>query len=314
MNDERIFQTREFIPDEMKMLNNWVVWKKVEAKGRITKVPYSGNYRGKASSTNPDTWCSYNHAKYLYNTPAFGYDGIGFVFQKSTGMIFIDIDHCVVDGELDDRAKDILQAIGKTFVEVSQSGEGLHIIAKGTIPKCFKNPHNGVEMYDSARYCALTGNALFAENISLNQNGLDYVFERYKTPDRKIDNVISNIVISGSSFDDIEIIEKCLKNVKSGEVFRRLYEGDYTHDFPSRSEADLRFCSILAFWTNRDKDQIDSIFRNSGLMRDKWEREDYRSRTLELACAGCEECLSEFKGRKKHERGEEIEKTFSDLW
>jgi hypothetical protein len=39
----------------------------------------------------------------------------------------------------------------------------------------------------------------------------------------------------------------------------------------------------LAFWTNRDAARIDALFRRSSLMRDKWERDDYREATIGAA-------------------------------
>jgi len=51
----------------------------------------------------------------------------------------------------------------------------------------------------------------------------------------------------------------------------------------SQSEADLALCCKLAFWTERDASRIDVLFRRSGLMRDKWERTDYRDATIAKA-------------------------------
>src|SRR5439155_6898238 len=39
----------------------------------------------------------------------------------------------------------------------------------------------------------------------------------------------------------------------------------------------------LAFWTRRDAARMDRLFRQSGLMRPKWLRDDYRTRTIETA-------------------------------
>ncbi|PLS86750.1 MAG: hypothetical protein CYG60_05595 [Actinobacteria bacterium] len=53
------------------------------------------------------------------------------------------------------------------------------------------------------------------------------------------------------------------------------YDGD-------DSRADLALCSMLAFWTG-DEHQLDRLFRRSGLYREKWERADYRERTIRKA-------------------------------
>jgi len=44
---------------------------------------------------------------------------------------------------------------------------------------------------------------------------------------------------------------------------------------------------MLAFWCGGDTEQMDRLFRKSGLMRDKWERDDYRASTLERAVNSC---------------------------
>ena len=80
---------------------------------------------------------------------------------------------------------------------------------------------------------------------------------------------------------DQDLLNK-LFNAKNGERVRRLWEGD-SSDYPSHSEADAALCMDLAFWTGRDAQRMDSTFRRSGLMREKWEREDYRQATIESA-------------------------------
>jgi hypothetical protein len=40
---------------------------------------------------------------------------------------------------------------------------------------------------------------------------------------------------------------------------------------------------LLAFWTGGDYERIDRLFRQSGLYREKWERDDYREQTIHKA-------------------------------
>ena len=62
-----------------------------------------------------------------------------------------------------------------------------------------------------------------------------------------------------------------LKPQKNSPTFDALMRGDIS-GYTSHSEADMALCNMLAFWTNRDADQMDRIFRSSGLMREKWDR------------------------------------------
>lgn len=76
---------------------------------------------------------------------------------------------------------------------------------------------------------------------------------------------------SQSYLSDKSVIEKALKSA-NGERFKALWQGD-TSGYASSSEADLALCGMLAFWCGRDIGQMDRLFRKSGLMRDKWNRQ-----------------------------------------
>ena len=60
----------------------------------------------------------------------------------------------------------------------------------------------------------------------------------------------------------------------------------------SQSEADLSLCNMLAFWCRRDTERMDRIFRQSGLMREKWDRKQsgstYGKITLRKAAESCQ--------------------------
>jgi len=70
--------------------------------------------------------------------------------------------------------------------------------------------------------------------------------------------------------DDLTLIERA-KRAKNGMQFAALWSGDIT-GYKSASEADIALCNMLAFWTNKDPAWVDRLFRQSGLMREKWDR------------------------------------------
>lgn len=95
---------------------------------------------------------------------------------------------------------------------------------------------------------------------------------------------------SGSAnLSDMDLIDKAAA-ASNGELFRRLWSGDIT-GYASHSEADQALCNILAFWTGRDAGRIDRLFRESGLMRDKWDRKQsgttYGAITIAKAVRDC---------------------------
>jgi hypothetical protein len=87
---------------------------------------------------------------------------------------------------------------------------------------------------------------------------------------------------------DQELIEKA-KGAADGEKFARLMAGD-TGGYGSASEADLAFCGQLVFWCQGDRQRIDALFRQSGLMRPKWDErrgeKTYGQRTIDKALEG----------------------------
>jgi len=233
------------------------------------------------------------------------YNGIALAISKEHSLVFIDIDHCVdEEGQFSETASDIISLCKDQFVELSQSGTGVHVIARGTIPRNFKNSKTGVEMYSDKRFCAITGNAIFQNEPRENQPVIDEIFERYKTTKAEIKPARSqNIALNNS---DQWIIEHASGHGK----FKDLYLGRWSAHYESQSEADLSLCLILAFWCNCDVDQMDRIFRASGLYRNKWEREDYRTSTLSTAINICRETYSEYRER----RSSEFERIYREMW
>lgn len=289
-------EVTRYIPDEMKARKQWALWRLETRGGHTTKIPYSVNYSGRASSTDPRTWGSYEQAvNQLVKSKGF-YNGISFALTGD-GLVFIDIDHSIgSDRKLNDTARDILSTLGKTYIEISQSGHGLHLFVHGTIPKSFNNRATGVEMYSDGRFCAMTGNALCPVEPVSNQEGLDLVFNKYKTRDY----TESGHVQRESLFDlsDRDIVDKARDR---SCVFSDLYSGNLAR-YNSASEADFVLCLILAFWCDRDPVKIDRIFRTSGLYREKWNnRPDYRERTISRACSACGESLSDYIREQRQE-------------
>ncbi|MCR5235531.1 MAG: hypothetical protein K6E53_16750 [Lachnospiraceae bacterium] len=289
-------------PETLKALPQWVLWKLETVNGRLSKIPYSALYHGRSSSTNPNTWTTFDNVWEVYCKNKSLYSGIGFVFTKGTEVVFIDIDHCMCDGVQDERAQYILSELkDNAFIEVSQSGTGLHLFTMGGIPSCFNNHDKHVEMYDTGRFCAMTGNVYSNNEPSNNSDALLRVYEKYKTvkEDKRKEKSSPPANVS-LNLGDAEIIQRAGDNPISGTTFRQLFSGDAS-GYPSQSEADLRLCQILAFWCGRDFDTILRIVKSSGAYRGKWEREDYQIRTIQRACNSLNEDLNEFIQRKRRE-------------
>jgi putative DNA primase/helicase len=57
----------------------------------------------------------------------------------------------------------------------------------------------------------------------------------------------------------------------SGVKIQDLWNGEWHKHFPSQSEADASVCCTLAFYFGRDPARMDRMFRQSKLMREKWD-------------------------------------------
>lgn len=319
--------------DTMRNNCNWVMWRREERDGHTTKVPY--NHNGyMASTTNPSTWTCLEVAFKSFTDKR--YDGVGYVIRRGDGILFIDLDHCIDEfGELSDTAVEFVDALGngpEVYAELSQSGHGIHFLVYGAeIPTpegrsngSYKNSTANVEFYEDARYAALTGrqiafncitNLADAENpegianSGYAANVLELWGKYLPHKDRPRTGAMDLSIDLSTNVDSAYVLRKCFEG-KHGETFRQLYYGGYEGLFGSHSEADLFLCGQLAFWTDCNAAQIDSIFRSSALMRSKWDRTDYRERTIGEAIAGCRETISEYRARRTQERRNELAADF----
>lgn len=138
------------IPDELKLYNQWVCWRYTLAKGRWTKIPFcpSGS---RASATNPDHYSSFEDVFTAYTKGH--YSGVGFALTTDDPFVALDIDHCLTGSVITEEAGGIIKLMN-SYSEISPSGTGIRILAKGIIPK---NVKKEIEMYISGRYITLTG-------------------------------------------------------------------------------------------------------------------------------------------------------------
>jgi putative DNA primase/helicase len=276
------------IPEDLKDLRRWPVWRLEERDGKLTKVPYSPLTGRKASSTDPDTWGSYFEAIKAYTEG--GYDGVGFVFSPEDGISGIDLDDCrdPETGELEPWAADIVRDIG-SYAEVSPSGRGVHIIARGELPPGGRRKGK-VEMYDRGRFFTMTGRRLADTPATVNERQHELVRLHRRLFGEPATSEAADArrtpPAGGFAGDDRELLERAMR-AHNGEKFRRLWAGDRS-GYPSGSESDLALVSHLAFWTGGDRERIDRLFRASGLYREKWERADYRERTISTALSQAE--------------------------
>ena len=256
-------------PPEILKLNNWICWRlEKDKKGKDTKVPYSPKTGKKASTINPDDWGSIEDAKAAYEK--YRFSGLGFVFEEKNGIYGIDIDHCIADnGNLNDVAETIVSRLKGTFIEVSPSGKGLHALLMGSITITHnKNTSFGTELYNNCRYFTMTGNPFRDAPLTILRDDeiLTWLHDNYIKPQGRKKKEKKKI--EKRPLTDDEIIERA----KETDGFTDLWEGRWKEQFDSQSEADLSLTAKLMFWSGKNIEQVDRLFRQSGLMREKWDK------------------------------------------
>ena len=86
------------------------------------------------------------------------------------------------------------------------------------------------------------------------------------------------------SLSDQELLNALFRS-RNGSQYEALWRGDMSSAGNDHSKADQILCNGLAWVTGRDTARMDSMFRQSGLYRDKWETNSYRERTLNNAAS-----------------------------
>ncbi len=299
------------IPSELRSLSQWILWKSEEKGERYTKIPYQtdGN---EARSNDRRTWSTFATAAKFYTES--NADGIGFVFSRQDSYIGIDIDKCVTYAAddtdksnpiINDFAKEIIDTLD-SYTEFSVSGSGIHIIIKGSLPQSVvgtgrKSAKHGLEIYQHGRYFTMTGNRENSNGIYDRTDELAEIFEKYFDDS----DIKGRVNLAEYENDEIKLSNEALWErmfrSKSGDEIRSLYNGNLKND--DHSSSDLALANHLAFWTGKSASRMDSMFRETSLMRDKWDRihfsdtgETYGERTIAMAISSTTSTVLDHQG------------------
>ncbi|MDF9748529.1 hypothetical protein [Natrinema salsiterrestre] len=299
---EPMIDEPEAIPETLRERDQWVCWREEERDGKPTKIPVTPGAGGFASATESETWASFEAALDYSETEHA--DGIGFVFTDDDSIVGIDLDDCrdPETDDVDDAALDIIERFD-SYTEVSPSGTGYHVLITGALPEG-RNRRGSVELYDTARFFTVTGDHVewTPTRVARRQDALTAIHREY-VQDTERDTASESEQRDGTDarspttdaadvdvdLEDEDILEKA-RNASNGEKFERLWNGN-TVGYDSQSEADMALCCLLAFWTGGDRTQMEQLFRQSGLMREKWDEvhyadgSTYGEKTIERAIA-----------------------------
>lgn len=201
---------------------------------------------------------------------------IGMLVQSPYVLLDLDgIDKEVEDlknGVASQRIKDLIKLTKNCYIEISQSGHGLHFIFEGKKTTTISHTTN-YELYDNNRWLALTGNYLHmpSQLPQLSQDDMkqleQYLFKDELKKKAEMSQNTSKSAVKGNNLELDQIISK-IKNSKQADNFNQLWKNE---DGENPSSGDQALVNILVWWTNHDLTKADQLFRKSKRMRDKWD-------------------------------------------
>lgn len=270
------------VPAELRALKQWVCWRIKFRSGKPTKVLCQVNGR-RASVTDPATWATFAEVVRALRSGRFA--GIGFVFTADDPYTGVDLDHAVRDGVIQLWAIKIIRQLD-SYTEYSPSGTGVHIICRGHLSAPGRK-RGTVEMYDCKRFFTVTGAHVPGTPLSIEQRdeAIAEVHAEHVARAESPPIAMTADHAAVSDVDDAELLRRMF-SARNGRTVAALWHGD-TGRYASHSEADLALCSSLVFWCGRDPYRVDRLFRQSGLMRPKWDerRGDRTIGAMTIDCA-----------------------------
>lgn len=315
------------LPSALSALANFkqfIIYALVPSKtraGKTDKIPVNHLTGGYADAHNPALWLDANTAIEMCKVYGQGY-GVGFVFTNNDPFFFLDIDNCLQGNQWSPLAMSLMSAFNGAAIEISTSGKGLHIIGSGKVAQAHgcKNQELGIELYTEKRFVALTGRQAVGNAATEHSACLQWLIAHYFSQSAKQaggDWRISwnNLIKAGkdSSWngptDDDALIQKMLQSKSVASAFNQnkasfkdLWENNvdmFLKCYPSEaggydeSTVDAALAQHLAFWTGNDAERMKRLMLRSGLVRDKYDREDYLPRTIVTACGRQKDFLCE---------------------
>ncbi|KAK1548211.1 hypothetical protein Q3G72_032010 [Acer saccharum] len=149
------------IPSSMRQAKRWAPWRAEwnEKKQKYVKIPHRAD-RPEHGLSNKSAvgWVTFEHAMAAYRAAPDKFAGVGYLMTGAHGVTGVDLDHCVVDGQIAPWAAEVAAKLD-SYTEISPSGTGLHVMSATDVPIDWMNHDRGIEVYggNAARFLCITG-------------------------------------------------------------------------------------------------------------------------------------------------------------
>jgi hypothetical protein len=310
----------DFLPQAFAGLaryEQFIIYKILPSKdrpGKNDKIPIDPFTGLKLAWSKSANWMDFESAARVLKNLDASY-GVGFILTEKDPFFFLDIDSCldINTNSWSDNAKALCSFFPGAAIEISSSGKGLHILGTLTskYPHGCRSVYPNIELYTSSRFVALTGTgALGSVDTDCTAQFIKLVDAYFTKENSKSPSVVKNGPVeqwNGPTDDDV-LIGRMLKSHSSknifggGASFKDLWENNvesFSRNYPddtrayNESSVDAALAQHLAFWTGNDEERMQRLMLRSGLVREKWEREDYLPRTIASACSKQHEWLTD---------------------
>lgn len=292
----------ESIPEDLRKLNQFVCWDLISGR-KVPINPHDGSY---AKANDSSTWGSFDQC---FDRVSRNLNrGIGFEFSESDQFCGIDFDHCLEDGKfIDDITRAFFMILwrSKTYCEISQSGNGLHVIVKNTVPDEILRTNKGgrkfsefCEIYQSSRFFALTGDLFHSMTKS----------PRVRSIESRLWKRCLKILDAGDFQKFIDLSDPkrssdpISQRLESDSLFRAAYNGDSSRWDNDKSDRDIYVMSQLLKMLG-DRSEVLSAFQmspcGSDLQRKVGHVQDYLDRTFDCAQRNLNSSTSTFTSSKR---------------
>jgi hypothetical protein len=186
------------------------------------------------------------------------------------------------------KCQDGIEAVHLEFIRDGVSPDGQTTLSRGTNVEESENGDDAGGRRDTEAPAQQSASSLIERYGDAFRNirdpAIKEALERVATKyvPSECPNTFDDLAGPGVDLSDQEILTRMFDS-HGGDRKQRLYEGDasmwgsHDADYPSQSEADMALAHNLAFWTGKDPERMNALFKESGLHREKWERRHYAS-------------------------------------
>ncbi|WP_434530157.1 hypothetical protein ACODNH_01285 (plasmid) [Haloarcula sp. NS06] len=292
----------ETVPEALRKREQWICWRAADTDDSVDGIsltPIDPATGERATFDDEDTWSGFEDAYATATASELDVDGLAFYPTHDDPFTAVELSACrdPETGDLNDWARTVIETLD-SYTEAAYDGQSIRIIVAGQPPSWTSGP---IDICDAEFYISITGDRLSSTPATVTERTTELrgVYKAWKgaTDPSEAAATLSAVDVqefgglpSEPSVDvdlsDTAVIERAQYG-PAGDVFRRLWTGS-SAGYANQMEADVAFCSQLAYWTGGDGEQIERLVRQSDRNRAEWvslvsEGTLYDERTIEQA-------------------------------